>query len=167
MRTWWAYARRNFLVPLPRVVSLEELNALLRERFRDRADRRLPGRDQTRSEAWEEEQRHLLPLPAWPWRCCITRPTRATVSCLVFFDSNRYSVPAAYAGRNVMLHAYVDRVEIAAGDRAIAYHRRCYERGRDVLDPYHYVPALLQKPRFFIRRRLCVATVGLRSFSRH
>ncbi|HLE82103.1 MAG TPA: hypothetical protein VJA25_12510 [Dehalococcoidia bacterium] len=133
----------------------------------DRADRRLPGRDQTRSEAWEEEQRHLLPLPAWPWRCCITRPTRATVSCLVFFDSNRYSVPAAYAGRNVMLHAYVDRVEIAAGDRAIAYHRRCYERGRDVLDPYHYVPALLQKPRFFIRRRLCVATVGLRSFSRH
>src|SRR5712692_7608237 len=71
------YARRNFLVPPPHVVSLEELNTLLRERCRDCAERRLPVRDQTLGEAWEEEHRHLLPVPSWPWLCCVTRPARA------------------------------------------------------------------------------------------
>ena len=147
------YVRRNFLVPLPRVASLEELNALLRESCRSSLGRRLRGQDRTVAEAWEEDRRHLLPLPAWPWPCCVTRPAKATLSCLVSFDSNRYSVPAAYAGRNVMVRAYVDRVEIAGGERVVASHRRRYERGRDVLDPYHYVPALLRKPRAFHQAR--------------
>jgi len=147
------YVRRNYLVPLPRVASLEELNALLRERCRGGLGRRLQSRNQTVAEAWEEERRHLLPLPAWPWPCCVTRPAKVTLSCLVSFDSNRYSVPAAYAGRNVMVHAYVDRVEIAAVERVVASHHRCYERGQDVLDPYHYVPALLRKPRAFHQAR--------------
>ena len=147
------YVRRNYLVPLPRVASLEELNALLRESCRSSLGRRLRGQDRTVAEAWEEDRRHLLPLPAWPWPCCVTRPAKATLSCLVSFDSNRYSVPAAYAGRNVMVRAYVDRVEIAGGERVVASHRRRYERGRDVLDPYHYVPALLRKPRAFHQAR--------------
>jgi len=147
------YVRRNFLVPLPRVASLEELNALLGERCRGGLGRRLQSRDQTVAEAWEEERRHLLPLPPRPWPCCVTRPVRATLSCLVSFDSNRYSVPAAYAGRNVMVRAYVDRVEIAASERVVASHRRCYQRGQDVLDPYHYVQALLHKPRAFHQAR--------------
>ena len=147
------YVRRNYLVPLPRVASLEELNALLREGCRSSLGRRLRGQDRTVAETWEEDRRHLLPLPAWPWPCCVTRPAKATLSCLVSFDSNRYSVPAAYAGRNVMVRAYVDRVEIAGGERVVASHRRRYERGRDVLDPYHYVPALLRKPRAFHQAR--------------
>lgn len=62
-------------------------------------------------------------------------------------------MPVAYAGRNVLVRAYVDRVEIAAGERIIASHHRCYERGRDIMDPYHYVPALLRKPRAFHQAR--------------
>jgi hypothetical protein len=62
-------------------------------------------------------------------------------------------VPAAYAGRNVMVRAYVDRVEIAASERVVASHRRCYQRGQDILDPYHYVQALLHKPRAFHQAR--------------
>jgi transposase len=147
------YARRNFLVPLPRVASLEELNAFLRERCRESLGRRLQGSQVTVGEAWEEERRHLLPLPARLWPCCVTRPTKVTLSCLVFFDGNRYSVPTAYAGRNVLVRAYVERVEIAAGERIVASHRRSYERGQDVLDPYHYIPALLQKPRAFHQAR--------------
>ena len=147
------YMRRNFLVPIPHVTSLEELNALLGERCRGSLGRRLRGQDRTVGEAWEEERRHLLPLPSRPWPCCATRAARATLSCLVSFDSNRYSVPAAYAGRNVLVHAYVDRVEIAAGDRIVASHRRCYQRGQDVLDPYHYLPVLMQKPRAFHQAR--------------
>lgn len=147
------YARRNFLVPLPQVASLEKLNAVLRERCRAGLGRQLRGLGCTVAEAWEEERHHLLPLPSRSWSCCIIRPARATLSALVSFDSNRYSVPAAYAGRNVLVRAWVEWLQIAAGDRVIASHRRCYDRGQDVLDPYHYVPALLRKPRAFHQAR--------------
>ena len=62
-------------------------------------------------------------------------------------------MPAAFAGRQVLVRAYVDRVEIACGDRIVASHQRCYLPGRDVMDPYHYVPALLRKPRAFHQAR--------------
>ncbi len=147
------YARRNFLVPLPRVVSLEELDALLREHCQGSLGRRLQSRDQTVAEAWEEDRRHLLPLPPRHWPCCVIRPAKATLSCLVSFDGTRSWVPAAFAGRNVRVRAYTDRVEIAAAERVAASHRRSYQRGQDVLDPYHYVPALLRKPRAFHQAR--------------
>ena len=147
------YARRNFLVPLPRVNSYEELNAILLERCRAVVGRQLRGRGQTVAEAWEEERSHLLPLPVRPWPCCLTRPAKVTLSSTVSFDGNRYSVPVAYAGRNVLVRAYVDRVEIACRDRVVASHPRCYQRGRDILDPYHYVPVLLRKPRAFHQAR--------------
>ena len=147
------YVRRNFLVPLPSVESFEQLNAILQQRCQTEGDRQLRGRGQTVAQAWEEEREQLLPLPPRPWPCCLTRPAKASLSCLVSFDSNRYSVPAAFVGRNVLVRAYVDRVEIACGDRVVASHQRCYQRGRDVLDPYHYLPALLRKPRAFHQAR--------------
>ena len=62
-------------------------------------------------------------------------------------------MPVAFVGRNVLVRAYVDRVEIACGDRVVASHPRCYHRGRDVMDPYHYLPALLRKLRAFHQAR--------------
>ena len=147
------YVRRNFLVPLPTVASIDELNTTLQEQFRTGLDRQLRGRGQTVGHAWEEEKEDLLPLPLHQWPCCLTRPAKASLSCLVFFDSNRYSVPAAFAGRQVLVRAYVDRVEIAFADRIVASHQRCYHRGRDVMDPYHYLPVLLRKPRAFHQAR--------------
>ena len=128
--------RRNFLVPLPSVSSFEELNLILQERCQRGLDRELRGRGQTVAQAWEEEREHLFPLPSRGWPCCLTRPAKASLSCLVSFDNNRYSVPAAFAGRQVLVRAYVDRVEIAFADRIVASHQRCYRRGRDVMDPY-------------------------------
>ena len=117
--------------------------------------RQLRGRGQTVGQAWEEEKEDPLPLPSRGWPCCLTRPAKASLSCLVSFDNNRYSVPTAFAGRQVLGHAYVDRVEIAfaCGDRIVASHQRCYHRGRDVMDPYHYLPVLFRKPRAFHQAR--------------
>lgn len=147
------YARRNFLVPLPEVASFEELNALLRERCRASAGRPLRGRGLTVAQAWEQERAHLLPLPRFSWPCCTLRPARASRASLVAFDGNRYSVPVAYAGRNLLLRAFVDRVELTHNGRTIARHRRSYEHGQDVLDPYHFLPALLRKPGAFHQAR--------------
>lgn len=70
-------------------------------------------------------------------------------TCLVAFEGNRYSAPALYAHRKVIVRASVERVEIAFGAKVIASHPRSYEHGKDVLDPYHYLPVLLRKPRAF------------------
>jgi hypothetical protein len=70
-------------------------------------------------------------------------------TCLVSFDGNRYSAPALYARRPVLVRASVEQVEIVFRDKVIAGHPRSYERGKDILDPYHYLPVLLRKPRAF------------------
>ena len=143
------YARRNFLVPPPEVASFEELNALLLHRCQASDGRLLAGQSRTVGEAWEAENRHLLPLPHFDWPCCTVHTLKASHSSVVRFEGNRYSVPSGYAGRKVILRAYVDRVDIGQGERIIARHARCYGRGQDILDPYHYVPVLQVKPGAF------------------
>ena len=61
------YARRNFLVPMPKVESLEELNAKLLAECVAYGDHRIAGRDKTVQELFEEERAHLLPLPETPF----------------------------------------------------------------------------------------------------
>jgi transposase len=143
------FGRRNFLVPLPEVDSFEELNALLLARCQASDGRLLADQGRTVREAWEAEQPHLLPLPRFAWPCCTVHVLKSSRSSVVRFEGNRYSVPAGYAGRNVLLRAYVDRVDIAHGERIIASHPRSYNRGQDILDPYHYVPVLQVKPGAF------------------
>ena len=57
------------------------------------------------------------------------------------------------AGRQFLVRAYVDRVEIAFADRIVASHQRSCSRGRDVMDPYNYLPVLLRKPTAFHQAR--------------
>jgi transposase len=143
------YSRRNFLVPLPEVDSWEELNHLLWQRCQAEDGRRLRGEKQTIGELWAAEKPSLLPLPAHPYPCCTLHPVRANRFSLVTFETNRYSVPPEYAQCQLVLKAYVWRVEIVAGDKVIATHPRCYEREQDILDPFHYLPLLMTKPGAF------------------
>jgi transposase len=140
------YARRNFLVPLPEVTSFQELNALLRERCLAEASRRLRGEKHTIGELWEQEHPHLLPLPQRPFPCCRTLPVRANRLSLVTFQTNRYSVPVESTHHSLFLRAFVDRVEITNGGKVVAVHPRCYEREQDILDPFHYLPLLRERP---------------------
>lgn len=140
------YARRNFLVPVPEVATLAELNVSLLTRCRAEADRRLQGEPQTIGELWSAERAAFLPLPTHPYVCCRTVPARVNRYSLVTFETNRYSVPADYAGRQVLLKAFVDRVVIVCNDRCLATHVRCYDRERDVLISSHYLRLILERP---------------------
>jgi transposase len=70
------YARRNFLVPVPRSGSWEELNARLLEQCARRRERKLRGHDRTIGERFENDKEMLLPLPAAPYEACEKRLTR-------------------------------------------------------------------------------------------
>ncbi len=57
------YARRNFLVPIPRVSSVEELNLRLEDDCRQDLQRTLRGKDVAKSRLLDQEREHFLPLP--------------------------------------------------------------------------------------------------------
>lgn len=140
------YARRNFLAPVPEVPSLVALNTELVARCQQEATRRLQGESQTIGERWTAEREAMLPLPTHPYECCRLVPARVNRYSLVIFETNRYSVPTEYAGRQVLVKAFVDRLHIALEDRVIADHLRSYQREDDVLDPQHFLRLLLERP---------------------
>src|SRR5271154_222148 len=72
------YARRNFMVPVPRVASWEELNAHLREECRKRRERKLWGHTETIAERFGRDREKLLPLPPALYEACDQRTTRVS-----------------------------------------------------------------------------------------
>jgi transposase len=140
------YARRHFLVPVPRCASWQELNSHLKEQCRTRRERRLRGHEQTIGERFHKDAGALLPLPPVAYEACEKRTTRVTSLSLVRYRSNDYSVPTAYGHRPVLVKGYVHEVVICCGSEVIARHRRSYEREDLIFDPLHYLALLERKP---------------------
>jgi transposase len=141
------YIRRNFLVPIPRVASWEELNQRLLEACRERRARKLRGHQETIGERFERDRAAFLPLPNGEYEACEKRMTRVSSMSLVRYRTNDYSVPTEYGHRDVLVKGYVHEVVIVCGSRVIARHRRSYQREDMVFDPLHYLALLEQKAR--------------------
>lgn len=140
------YARRNFLVPVPEVRSLEELNKQLLAACLKNRQHRHPLRPTTVGAMYEEERQALLPLPQRPFDCARVVHPQVNSLSLVHFETNRYSVPARYAYQRVTLKAYVDRVRIYHGTERIAEHVRLFGRNEESLQFDHYLDLLERKP---------------------
>lgn len=139
--------RERFFSPRLRVRSYEELNALLLDRCvaHARAHRHPELRESTIWEAFEAERPSLVPYAG---RFDGFHAVTASVSktCLVRFDTNRYSVTASAVGRPVEIRAYAERIELRQDGRVVGEHRRHFGRDQMVFDPWHYVPVLARKP---------------------
>jgi transposase len=141
------YARRNFMVPIPRASSWRELNAHLEAGCRNRRLRRLRGHVETIGERFERDRAAMLPLPAASYEACEKIAGRVSSLSLVRYRSNDYSVPTQYGHRQVWVKGYVHQVVIACASAVIARHERSYERETVVFDPLHYLALLEQKTR--------------------
>ena len=139
------YARRNFLVPVPRVASWEELNAHLREACQQRRNRKVRGEEESIAQRFERDREKLLPLPATPYEACEKRTTRVSSQALVRYETNDYSVPVEYGHRQVLVKAFVWEVVISFLSEVIARHKRSYGREDMIFDPLHYLSLLEQK----------------------
>ena len=138
------FTRRNFLVPVPRVESLEELNAELAKRCEADLDRTLRGKTSSKRELlWQES---LLALPEQPFDARRVTQASACGLSLVRLDTNRYSVPVAHAHRPITIVATVDEVRLIDAGKLVARHPRSWKRDRDVYDPVHYLALLEKKP---------------------
>jgi transposase len=143
------FSRRNFLVPIPQVASFGELNEHLLAACLADDQRRVDRQEMTIGEAWGLEKPHLLPFPQKDFECCVSKPVILNGFGQVEFDTNRYSVPAEEAYRNLVIKAYPFRIDILHLSDVIASHPRCYDRKQDIIDPLHYLPLLEQRPGAF------------------
>ncbi|HEY8213326.1 MAG TPA: IS21 family transposase, partial [Methylocystis sp.] len=139
--------RERFFTPRLRFKSYDELNAWLLDKCVAYAKgRRHPEiADKTVWEVFEEERTKLVPLRG---RFDGFHAVSAAVSktCLVRFDSNKYSVKASAVGRPVEVQAYADRIVIRQDGIVVAEHPRRFGREETTYDPWHYVPVLARKP---------------------
>lgn len=143
------FARRNFMSPPPAVASFEELNTRLLACCLADDARRVDRQPTTIGEAWEREKPQLRALPAKAYECCTRKEVSLNSYGQIEFETNRYSVPADKVQPQLTVKAYPFRVDIAAEQKVIASHPRCYGHKQDILDPIHYLPVLEQRPGAF------------------
>jgi hypothetical protein len=138
--------RRNHLVPVPEVDSLDELNEILAAI--DKAeDERIPdGATMPVRVMFAAEASLLRPLPDDEFDCGITLTPTVNSRSRVTVRQCYYSVPARFIGRKVRVSLRANHVIIFDGRREVARHPRLTRRYayRDVLD--HYLEILLGKP---------------------
>ena len=103
-------------------------------------------RDRTVTEVFESEERPALVALRPAFDGFHEVEVVASVTCLVRFDHNRYSVAARAAGRRVQLRAYAEQIAVFHNGEKIAEHARCFGRHQTIYDPWHYLPVLARKP---------------------
>lgn len=146
------YVRANFLIPVPSVKSLDELEALnadLESACRAELLRTLRGKAKSKAELLAEEQALMRTLPEGDFEACKTVTGRSNSLALVRFDRNDYSVPVGEAHREVVIKGYAERVCIHCDGRLLAEHRRLWDKERIAFDPVHYLRLLETKPGAF------------------
>ena len=118
---------------------LEDGNRELREFVATIAHRRPHARFDSRTveECLVEEQPKLMPLPDPLPETDLTVPVVVDRTAFVRFDRNRYSVPWDLVGRTLTLAANDLEVRVLDGDRVVADHLRCWERGATSEKPDH------------------------------
>jgi hypothetical protein len=71
---------------------------------------------------------------------------RVSLTSLVNFDRNSYSVQAMAVSKTVTIRAYADRISISYGSQLIGLHRREFGRDKTSYEPWHYLAVLIRKP---------------------
>jgi transposase len=138
--------RRNHCVPMPRVDSIAELNALL-EAWDDADDaRRVGNRTMSVGHDWAIERPLLRPLPDEPFDTTLTLTPRVDRYAQIMVRCCQYSVPARFIGHRVRVKLSSTTVRVFDRDTLVAQHERAVGKGVQVLELDHYLEILLRKP---------------------
>jgi transposase len=141
------YSRRNWMVPMPKVSTIGELNSYLLQKCLDDMGRTVHGQKQSIAIAFELERSKLMPLPAGSFDPGV-RKSGSIVDGYqtITFDNNRYSVPLEYVGKPLWFRAYWNRILIGCKSEVIAEHARDHGEDQYVLKPEHYFDLLERRP---------------------
>ena len=84
-----------------------------------------------------EDKAALRPLPPIAYDIGTIHSLRASSQFRITFETNRYSVPSAFASQRVTVKSYPDRLCIYFQNNLIAHHQRSYDRHQDFEHPDH------------------------------
>jgi len=143
------YTRRNFLVPIPHVRSLSQLNDHLNQCCFNELKRSLRGKDITKGQRLDEERSAMRPLPTESFQAHRIVLRRANSLSLVRFDRNDYSVPVSWAHHALTVVGDVQTVRVMCQDQLVAEHDRDWDRQQVHFDPVHYLALLERRPGAF------------------
>lgn len=145
-------SRHRIWQQAPQFKDLDELNVWLEQRCIALWQSTLHPefKDRTIAQVWAEECEQTMAVPA-PFDGFVEHSKRVSSTCLITFDNNRYSVPAAFANRPISLRVYAGHLVIVAEARVIAEHDRVFTRdhnqqGRTIYNWRHYLSVVQRKP---------------------
>ncbi len=139
------YTKHNFLNGLE-LPPWPALNPAARHWLETIANVRMHAQThQTPLALFQEEKTKLRPVPDLPYDTATVRTLPVNSRFRVCFDTNRYSVPAPWAGSILTAKIYADRMTLHHQDQCVAEHARSYERHRDFELPDHARPLLAQR----------------------
>jgi hypothetical protein len=140
------YWRRNYLTPVPRVDSLNELNDAFAGFEETEEDRRIGMRIRTIGQDFAREAPLLLPLPEAPFETGLALNPRVDRYGMVAVRVCRYSVPVRFIGRTVHVLLRSGEVVVFHGRTEIARHARLTTKGAERVVRDHFLEVLLAKP---------------------
>ena len=139
------YVKHNFLNGLD-LPDFAALNPAVQVWLESVANVRLHRETHRRPvDLWAEERAQLQLVNPRPFEVGRVLAVRANRQFRITFESNHYSVPARFAGSQVTLKAYPDRLCVYHGAELIARHGRSYERHQDIADPDHAKALVAQR----------------------
>jgi transposase len=139
------YVKKNFLAGLE-IPDLAAIGPAVSNWLQTVANVRLHGETRKKPvELFEAERPCLRPLPVNTFDIATVSQQRASSQFRITCDTNRYSVPAEYAGRALTVKTDPERICVYAQDKLIARHIRSYERYQDFEDPDHPKALLAQR----------------------
>ena len=143
------WARRNILVPVPRVDSLQELDRSLLDRCERYEAHTIQGKPDAVGVMYQLEKGSLRPLPGYIFETAKCSSARVNAFSTIRFRTNVYSVPVAYVGKTVGIKAYPESVGIFFDGQMIAEHERNFGQHQKQYCLEHYLPLLENRERAF------------------
>lgn len=142
------YGRSNFLVPVPKVDSMDALNALLLEGcLQYRNNHRVQGRSQSVRDMYLTDKAYLHPIAPYRYETArIATPSVGDYST-VRFDRNEYSVPVRFLRKTVTVKGYANKVIIICDQDTVVTYDRLMGQGNTTYKLEHYIGLLERKPR--------------------
>lgn len=139
------YVKKNLLAGLE-IPCFDALAPITQNWLDTVANTRVHGVTRTvPTKALSVELPHLKALPVHPYDIATVKQVRPSSQFRVSVDSNKYSVPAVCAGKELTLKQYPDRLCFYDGEQLVARHLRTCDKHQDILNPDHEKPLLEQR----------------------
>lgn len=142
------YSRRNFLVPVPRVADVEELNRKLwSDCINYREKHKVERRENPVNVMYKEEAKFLNTIPKYRFDTSKTAIAKVDDFSTIRYEKNNYSVPTKYLRKDVTIKGYANNIVILHEGTVIATYSRQYGSGNTQYRLEHYIDLLERKPR--------------------